>query len=173
MDSALAGRTALTGQKTNCDTTITPTAPNHTAPEKSPLRIQPESLRPSPDGTRVLALTERGRLMISSDGCENWQDFGKETAKRNPSAGVTGHTGSVMHVSWSPDGTRIATASYDNTARIWDVDGGKPLATMSGHTGTVMHVSWSPDGTRIATASSDATARIWDVDGGKPLATMS
>ena len=34
---------------------------------------------------------------------------------------LTGHTGGVWSVAWSPDGTRLATSNFDETVRIWDV----------------------------------------------------
>jgi WD40 repeat protein len=72
----------------------------------------------------------------------------------------------VNSVSWSPDGSRIATASWDKTARVWDAKTGAETLTLKGHTGPVNSVSWSPDGLRIATASGDKTARVWDATSG-------
>ena len=54
---------------------------------------------------------------------------------------------------FSPDGTRIVTASGDKTARVWDAATGKALATLAGHEGSVSSAQFSPDGTRIVTAS--------------------
>jgi WD40 repeat protein len=86
---------------------------------------------------------------------------------------------------FSPDGQRVLTASSDNTARLWDVDG-KPLATLEGHKGTtrasllaavtgrkrgVTSAVFSVNSQRILTASYDNMARLWDTDG-KPLATL-
>ena len=76
---------------------------------------------------------------------------------------LTGHTDLVNHAAFSPDGTRIVTASEDNTARIWDAITGQAIETLTGHTGLVRHAAFSPDGTRIVTASSDNTARIWEL----------
>jgi WD40 repeat protein/serine/threonine protein kinase len=76
-----------------------------------------------------------------------------------------GHRAGVTAVSWSPDGKRLATASGDGTAKVWDVAGGGELFTLKGHRGGVLSVSWSPDGDRLATGSVDGTARIWDAAG--------
>ncbi len=86
---------------------------------------------------------------------------------------LSGHTDTVRNLAWSPDGTRIATASRDGTARIWDAATGSPLRELTGHLGMVEMVAWSPDSTRIATASRDRTVRIWDADTGRCVLTLN
>ena len=88
---------------------------------------------------------------------------------------LVGHTNWVNSAAWSPDGTRIATASKDNTARIWDAQSGAPLAVLEGHKDSLnglLTAAWSPDGTRIATASFDDTVGIWDAQSGALLAVL-
>lgn len=88
-----------------------------------------------------------------------------------PELVLEGHGRSVEAVSFSPDGLRIATASSDATARVWDSATGRPILVINGHSGTVFSVSFSPDGRRVATASHDKTARVWGLDG-TPLLTL-
>ena len=80
-----------------------------------------------------------------------------------------GHTGRVRSVSWSPDGTRIASASEDTTVQIWSPGtfAGSLVRTYRRHLSEVMSVSWSPDGTRIASASK--SVNIWDPNTGERM----
>lgn len=61
----------------------------------------------------------------------------------------------------SPDGTQIASASADNTVRIWDAATGTLLRTLTGHTDAVYSVTFSPDGWQIISGGADDTVRIW------------
>ena len=72
-------------------------------------------------------------------------------------------------MSFSPDGTRIVTGSFDQTAKVWDARTGTLLLDLKGHTDQVTSVRFSPDGTRIVTGSDDKTAKVWDARTGTPL----
>jgi WD40 repeat protein len=61
----------------------------------------------------------------------------------------------VHSATFSPDGQRVATASEDNTARIWDAASRQQILVLRGHAERVESVGFSPDGQRIITASSD------------------
>lgn len=85
-----------------------------------------------------------------------------------------GHTNAVISVAISSDGKRLASASYDKTVRMWDVEKQAPLGEpMLGHTSFVRSVAFSPDGKHLASASYDKAVRLWDVETqapvGKPL----
>jgi hypothetical protein len=85
---------------------------------------------------------------------------------------LTGHNGVVFAVAFSPDGTRLATAGFDRTARLWDPTTGQTI-TLTGHTNWVNAVAFSPDGTRLATTSQDSTVRLWDPTTGQTITTLT
>jgi WD40 repeat protein len=78
----------------------------------------------------------------------------------------------VYSAAFSPDGSRIVTASYDETARIWDTATRKEIMVLRGHGSVVSSAAFSPDGSRIVTASWDKTARIWDAATGKEITVL-
>jgi WD40 repeat protein len=81
------------------------------------------------------------------------------------------HNGVVYAAAFSPDGTRLATASKDRTARLWDTATGREQVRLE-HGGPVNAVAFSPDGALLATASDDQTARLWDPATGRDVARM-
>jgi eukaryotic-like serine/threonine-protein kinase len=73
-----------------------------------------------------------------------------------------GHTDWVWSVAWSPGGKRIASASADTTAQVWDAANGDHPDVYRLHSNTIYSVSWSPDGNHIASSGYDKTVQVWD-----------
>jgi eukaryotic-like serine/threonine-protein kinase len=73
-----------------------------------------------------------------------------------------GHSSWVWAAAWSPDSSRIASASGDGTAQVWDALSGDHLNIYYGHSDSVYTVAWSPDGRRIASAGYDKSVQVWD-----------
>ena len=92
---------------------------------------------------------------------------------------LAGHEGGVLSVAMSPDGKRIATASEDKTARMWDAETGALIEIMKGHTDKVKGALFNRKGDRLITFAgdtsrtpSDGTVRLWDGLTGKAVAAL-
>ncbi len=75
---------------------------------------------------------------------------------------LTQHSDEVWYLEFSHDGSRLATASADNTVIIYDTISFKVIHTLADHLDKVAYVSWSPDDSKLVTCSFDSKARVWD-----------
>jgi WD40 repeat protein len=114
-------------------------------------------------------------LLLDVDHPEDrmaWLETALELANESPlKLTLEGHEGRLTAASFSPDGKRVVTSSWDGSARVWDLDGSGSVRVLRApkvtglSRGLVLSAAWSPDGKRIVTADSDGTARVWDLDG--------
>lgn len=82
---------------------------------------------------------------------------------------LRGHSDQIRRVAWSPNGTRLASASADGTVRIWDSVTGEEALRLRGHHQGVCDVAWSHAGDRLASVADDGTQRVWKI-GSEPRA---
>ena len=118
------------------------------------------------EGTGVYAAAYRNKvdwILVKAicDWADGNKDQEKEVRQKEHVLTYAGHSESVRDIAWSPDSSRLATASNDHTVHIWDAMSGAHIYTYGGHTKWATSLAWSPDGTRIASASNDMTVQIW------------
>jgi WD40 repeat protein len=112
-----------------------------------------------------------GRAVLSPGGTVVATAAGRDAFLWDAASGrllhrLTGHRSLVTDVEFSPDGTRLVTASVDHDSRVWDVSSGRLLHVLRGHLLPVRSASFSPDGSWIVTGSQ-FTAGLWDASTGQ------
>lgn len=105
------------------------------------------------------------RLVTASDDCTMY--LWEPATSTKPLQRMVGHQKQVNHVTFSPDGTLIASAGFDNHIKLWSAKDGKFLFTLRGHVGPVYQCCFSGDSRLLVSASKDTTLKAWDVRTGK------
>lgn len=86
---------------------------------------------------------------------------------------LRGHDDVVFSMAFSHDGTRLVSASFDHTVRVWDVTSRQPLRSFTYHSDFVYAVAFSPDGKYLASAGKDRVVNLVNADSGKSVFTFS
>jgi WD40 repeat protein/DNA-binding SARP family transcriptional activator/class 3 adenylate cyclase len=118
---------------------------------------------PFPDASSASFDPSGERIVVSSYQRSDAAVFDVRTGQQVLT--LEGHLHGLTDASWSPDGTSIATASYDGTARIFDASTGRQLVVLVGHGSHVWALDWAPNSRQLVTASADGTAKLWVVGG--------
>lgn len=134
-----------------------------------------QQLTEFPGKVNSVEFASNGRQIIAASGITGlfgqasiWNiDDGKQVAM------FEGHRDSMFSARLNPNGSVLATASYDRRIILWDTATGNELRTLSGHNGAIFDLDFSPDGTILASASADQTVKLWQVSTGVRLDTLS
>lgn len=85
---------------------------------------------------------------------------------------LEGHARAVYGLAFSPDGTRLASASHDLTVRLWDIEQAEQVQQFEGHTDLVVAVDWHRAGRLVASGAYDRTVRLWDAATGEAVTVL-
>lgn len=80
---------------------------------------------------------------------------------------IEDHADWVNAIAWSPDGTKLVSASRDKTSKVFDAVTGKLMITFNGHEQNVSDAVFASDGKRIASSGDDFKVRVWTIDDAK------
>ncbi len=75
---------------------------------------------------------------------------------------LNGHKGWIVCLAFAPDGQMLASASADQTLRLWDVPRGASRAPFHGHEDEVYFVAWTRDGRQLVSGGKDGSVRFWE-----------
>ena len=120
------------------------------------------------DWVRSVALSPDGATLASSSEGERGTILLWDVASGQLKATLDGGVGSMV---FSPDGTVLASGSWDGGVRLWDAASGQPKATLEGQ--GVLSKAFSPDGATLASGSIDGEVQLWDVASGQLKTTLN
>jgi eukaryotic-like serine/threonine-protein kinase len=86
-----------------------------------------------------------------------------------PFLSLSGHTNIILAVAFSADGKTLASSSFDNSIRLWEISTGHVTRTLPTPNGSVLSLAFSPDGTHLVTGGADKSVRVWTVATGETM----
>ncbi len=151
-------------------------------PESKPVELAAliEAVQAVPDPNRRLLLESavaevarsQGRPLLS-DAVWDLQRSVQGTLALQRETILRDHIAPITDVEFSPDGVRVASASEDGSARLWDFSAPSPgrVSALRGHIGAVNVLAFSPDGTRLVTGGDGGKVSLWDATAQEPSAS--
>ncbi|KAK6530290.1 hypothetical protein TWF694_003652 [Orbilia ellipsospora] len=125
--------------------------------EIAPLQIYSSGLLFSPDDSKVKQIYSNRvpKWIVKAPVVEGTWDACLQV--------LEGHSFEIINIAFSPDGASIASVSYDNSIRLWDVTTGECIRVLDYEPGISNNILFSPDGTVLASTIDDGKVRLWDV----------
>jgi WD40 repeat protein len=117
----------------------------------------------------LLVFSPDGSLLAGVSGTEVrlWDVAGGKKLRK-----YEGHEGPISGLAFTPDGKQLATASIDQTIRLWELDSEEEICTLRTKI-PLLTVALSPQGKRLAAGGTDGRLRLWDLKTHKPVRDWS
>ena len=140
------------------------------------LDLEPsESTKPPIDRVLALAFSPDGKILASGGGVPSRDG---ELLLWNAADGTLlreiagAHSDTVFDLSFTSDGSMLASAAADKFARVFDVKTGKLVRSFEGHTNHVLGVAWNRTGRTLATSGADEVIKVWSLESGQQIRTI-
>ena len=140
-------------------------------PSPSPVAVQPVPSRPSPtkqrhvSRRRALGWIIGGLAAVGIGGSAGIYFYVRTHAPAHALHVLRGHSDTVTSLSWSPNGSQLASSSRDKTVRLWSSANEQNTVTYSRHQAAVLSAAWSPSGALLASGGGDQTVQVWNTSG--------
>lgn len=116
----------------------------------------------NPDGTALVTGAANGEIRI----------WNLNNDSESPAGTLTGHENRVARVRFHPSGKYVASASFDMTWRLWDVEKQIELQLQEGHAKEVYCVAFQKDGSLLCSTGLDSVGLVWDLRSGKSIMAL-
>lgn len=118
---------------------------------------------------------QNGTMFVSGaeDTMVKIHAFNYETDNMKTVSQIKAHEQRVVSTKFHPSDKFIASASFDTTWKLWDVETQKELLLQEGHAKEVYRLSFHPDGSLVTSGGLDNLGMIWDIRSGKLIVTLS
>lgn len=133
---------------------------NHLVPQEE---IISEAMNNYLGRVYTVAVSPDGSILAASGGMDGAIKLWDLANDKPIGQTMYGHTKGMLRLSFSPDGKRLASASWDGTARVWEIPTGRPLLVLDADVGAVSDLAFLPDGS-LVTGNALGTAHLWDLN---------